>query len=236
MLPRGSTEELIGDREKMRVAIMQPTFLPWLGYFDLMRSVDHFIFLDNAQFCRQSWHHRNRVRGPNGLQLVTMPVTATLGDDMLTAKIADDNGRFWRKFQTTIAQYYSGTPGLGKINLNQFEPDPGRAVADYNMDVIHYLARKLSITPKFSYASEILTTGERGEKVAQLCEAVGATSYVSPAGALDYLTEDGPAFTSRDIDIEFQQYDHPIYKQRFAGFFPYASVIDYIFNCGLGLP
>ena len=58
----------------MKIAIAQPTYLPWLGYFDLIDQVDAFVFLDNVQFEKQSWQQRNRIKTPTGLQWLTVPV------------------------------------------------------------------------------------------------------------------------------------------------------------------
>jgi hypothetical protein len=105
-------------------------------------------------------------------------------------------------------------------------------LAELNIAVIRWIMQALGIDVPLVRSSELEMDGKRGEYVAALCEKVGATRYLSPAGAQDYLLEDRSAFDSRGIPVELQVYVHPEYRQCFKPFEPYASVLDLIFNTG----
>ena len=107
----------------------------------------------------------------------------------------------------------------------------GRLV-ELNCAIISWMADKLNVKTPMIRASTIDAGGERGEHLAAICERVEADSYLSPAGASDYLIEDKNSFDCRGISVWIQKYEHPEYIQRFAPFIPYASALDLIFNVG----
>ena len=224
------------DPKAELVAIVQPTFLPWAGWFDLADQVDLLIVLDNVAFSKQSWQQRNRIRTSQGLSYVTLPVRTAgkLGQRILDTELA--NVDIIDKLVRTITQNYSRARYLERY-LPDFskvlrESASSGRLADLNRGLIDWLFLQLGIaTPQVS-SSQLAVEGKRGALVAELCKRVGAARYVSPAGAQEYLLKDRAEFEQRGIAVELQNYVHPIYRQCFEPFMPYASVLDLLLNEG----
>jgi hypothetical protein len=219
----------------MRVAIAQPTYLPWLGYFDLMDQVDAFVLLDSVQFEKQSWQQRNRIKTPIGLQWLTVPVAFhnRFGQQIRNVEIRDPE--FARKHLRAIELNYRRSPffdpyfqDLTKILLSY---SAGRLV-DLNARLIRWFCGLLDIQTPILYSSAMNQDGRRSELLVNLCKSLGADSYVSPLGSATYLLSDLESFRRIGIDITFQYYEHPVYRQRFPPFCPYASVVDLLLNEG----
>ncbi|MDX2193364.1 MAG: WbqC family protein [Gemmatimonadales bacterium] len=220
----------------MRCAIMQPTYLPWLGWFDLMDQVDHFILLDDVQFSRRSWQQRNRIRVKAGLQWLTVPVMHEPDGEplLMEARLADP--AIARKHWATVRREYAGAAHAAAL-LPAFEaawrPDaPWTLLTELNVAHIETLRTLLRIRTPVSLASAFAAGGTRGAHLAELCARVGARTYVSAPGSLAYLGEDREAFTARGIAVTVHRYEHPTYAQRHPGFEPFASALDAVLNLG----
>jgi len=218
------------------VVIAQPTFLPWAGWFDLADQADQLIVLDDVAFSKQSWQQRNRIRTPDGLSYITVPVRSAgrLGQRILDTELADTI--FVDKLLRTISGNYGRAPHFAR-----YYPEFCRVVkasiasgrlAELNCGLIDWLAGQLGVNTPRVRSSELGVAGKRGEYVARLCEHAGASRYLSPAGAEDYLLEDKMAFESRSITVDLHVYEHPVYRQCFKPFVPYASVLDLLMNEG----
>lgn len=218
------------------VAILQPTFLPWAGWFDLTDQVDLLIILDDVAFSKQSWQQRNRILTPKGLSYVTVPVKTAgrLGQRILDTELVDT--LFVDKVIGAISTNYVHAPYFAAYfsdfcNVFRASASTGK-LADLNGGLINWLLEKLGVTTPCVRSSELSVDGTRGELVAKLCEHVGASRYLSPAGAEEYLLEDRSEFDKRSIVVELHVYDHPVYRQCFVPFAPYASVLDLLMNEG----
>ena len=218
------------------IAISQPTFLPWAGWFDLADQVDLLIVLDDVAFSKQSWQQRNRIRTREGLSYVTVPVQSAgrLGQLIRETELA--SAVFVEKLLRTIAQNYGRAPFYAHYfaELSQVMRAGAATgkLAELNCGLIEWLARHLEVQTPRVRSSELGVDGKRGAHVAKLCERVGASRYVSPPGAEEYLIEDRGEFDSRAISVSLHVYEHPIYKQCFEPFVPYASVLDLLLNHG----
>ena len=216
--------------------ISQPTFLPWLGWFDLADQGNVMIILDDVAFSKQSWQQRNRIRTRNGLEYLTVQVKTSgrLGQLILDCELVDN--RFVKKLITSLRANYAKAPFFAEAidelaAVMEVAADTNRLV-ELNCALISWMAGRLGVVTPMIRASTLGVGGERGEHVAAICEHVGANRYVSPAGAEDYLIEDKEAFDRRGISVLIHVYEHPEYLQRFAPFMPYASALDLIFNAG----
>src|SRR5882724_9538793 len=176
------------------VAIAQPTFLPWAGWFDLADQVDLLIVLDDVGFSKQSWQQRNRLRTAEGLSYVTVPVRTAgrMGQRIVDTELVNDGAI--DKLLRTVSQHYSRAPYFeryfAEFSAVLRESASAGMLAGLNRGLIDWLFLQLGIgTPQVS-SSELAVEGKRGALVAKLCERVGATRYVSPAGAQEYLLED----------------------------------------------
>ena len=218
------------------VAIAQPTFLPWSGWFDLADQVDLLIVLDDVPFSKQSWQQRNRIRTPAGLSYLTLPVRTAGRLGQLIRDVELTGEAPIEKILRTIQQNYSKAAYFSRY-FDEFsallrQSAAAGMLARLNVDIIEWLARQLGIATPRIHASDLAVEGKRGALVAKLCERVGASRYVSPAGAEDYLLEDRVEFDSRGIVVGLHVYEHPVYRQCFQPFEPYASVLDLLLNEG----
>jgi len=218
------------------VAIAQPTFLPWAGWFDLADQVDLLIVLDDVAFSKQSWQQRNRLRTAGGLSYITVPVRTAgrLGQRIVDTELARDGAI--DKLIRTVAQNYSRAahfaPYFAEFSAVLKESASAGMLAGLNGNIIKWLALRLGIATPQVRSSELAVEGKRGALVAKLCERVGAKRYVSAAGAQEYLLADRAEFDDRGIAVELQVYEHPVYRQCFQPFIPYASVLDLLLNEG----
>lgn len=214
---------------------MQPTYLPWVGYFDLIDQADVFIFLDNVQFARRSWQHRNRIRTSKGLEWLTVPVTDASRDALMVgaAEIAAGH-RFPRRHLRALEHNYRRAPHFDAYfpPLERMLTDSGPMLSVLNIRLVRWLADAIGVSARFEVSSELGASGPRSALLIDICEKTGADRYLSPLGALSYLAEDSGDPGWRGREIAFQRYEHPPYRQVFSPFMPYASALDLLFNEG----
>lgn len=215
--------------------ISQPTFLPWLGWFDLADQADVMVILDDVAFSKQSWQQRNQIRTARGLEFLTVPVKTTgrMGQRIDECEIAGQH--FLRKMIASLQANYgrapwaSAIPELGAVMNSAAES--GSLVA-LNCAVIDWIAARLEVKTPMVRASGLSAGGRRGEHVAAICESLQAPNYLSPSGAEKYLLEDRQVFDDLGISVWMHVYEHPQYTQRHSPFMPYACALDLIFNEG----
>jgi hypothetical protein len=215
---------------------MQPTYLPWVGYFDLMDQVDAFVILDDVQFVKRSWQHRNRIRTPKGLEWLTVPVTVSGRFDQLISEARIQGRDFRSKHVRSIELNYRKCPYFDPYfdelrSVYDAHAESERLV-DLTVGLIAWLARSLSVGTRLLRSSALPCEGKRSRYLIALCEELGATDYMSPAGSAAYLLADSEEFAAHGIDVTFHNYKHPEYTQRFLPFLPYASVVDLLMNVG----
>lgn len=219
----------------MRIAINQPTYLPWMGYFDLIDQVDLFVILDNVQFVKQSWQQRNRIRTAQGLKWLTVPVIfrGRLGQLIKDVEIRESG--FARDHIRAIELAYGRAPFFPEYfpSLKQrIEELQEGLLLNLTLELIQWALAILKIKTPLVLASTLGVNGKRTELLANICQTIGATEYLSPLGSAEYLLAEQDLLRHRGIGIWFQNYEHPQYRQVFSPFEPFASVIDLIFNHG----
>ena len=215
------------------VSIHQPAYLPWLGYFDKIRQSDLFIYLDTVQFQKQSFQNRNKIRTANGWTWLTVPVE-TKGKLYETPlkDLAINNRVDWRrKHRAAIAMNYRKAPHFDAVmpQLEMFYERSWSRLSDLCYDMLSAFNRRLGITTPVQKASDMgVMPSSKSDLILDLCRAAGATTYVSGTLGRGYL--DLPAFADQGIDVTFQDYEHPRYRQAYAGFEPNMAVIDLLMN------
>ena len=217
-----------------RVAIMQPAYLPWSGYFGLMQSVDLFIFLDSVQFARRSWQQRNQIKTATGPQWLTVPVLVKGKRDQLISQVEIDMAAGFDvahcralKFNYCQANHYQ--PYVDAIVALIEDPPP--LLADLTIGCIEGMAQMLNIDTPTIRSSTLNNIGTKADLLASICQQVDATEYVSPPGSREYL-EASDAFEKIGVPVRYFGYQHPVYHQPFGDFLPYMSSLDMLFNCG----
>ena len=219
----------------MIIAIHQPQYMPWSGYFHKMASVDRFIMLDNVQFKKNEWQHRNRIRGPNGPQWLTVPITYKFPQLISEVGIAD--GQQWRtKHLRSIeacykkSRYYQEYSG----QFEAFFDHDYATISECNIRSVRLLAGCLGIVTPIDVASSFTAEGSSTQRLVNICRHFGADTYLAGAGGRDYM--DMALFEAAGIAVRFQQFGPPLYPQLFCkeadDFVAGLSAIDLLFNCG----
>jgi hypothetical protein len=218
----------------MRVAIMQPTYLPWLGYFDMMARVDTFVLLDNVQFEKKSWQQRNRIKTSQGELLLSVPVlSAGRFEQLICDTQIDVASRFAAKHVKSLQAAYAKAPHAAESlpELTALIDSGEPSLAHFNEALIRWTAQRLGIATRIIRGTDLAAEG-RGTQltVAQLRE-LGATSFLAAAGSRPYVSAE-PAFADNGITVEFQDFPHPAYPQIHGGFIPYLAAVDALLNIG----
>jgi hypothetical protein len=217
-----------------RVAIMQPTYLPWCGYFGLMHAVDVFVLLDSVQFARRSWQQRNQIKAANGVQWLSVPVLSKGKRDQLISEVeVDKSANFASAHRKAIEMSYARTPYFEAYadELLPLLDNPSPRLTDMTMSLILRIKGQLGITTQVLRSSELNGSGTKGELLASLCRQLGASTYISPPGSKDYLDETD-AFEKIGVPVKYYEFKHPEYPQLFGDFMPNMSTVDMLFNCG----
>ncbi len=219
----------------MKIAISQPTYLPWLGYFDLIDQVDVFVLLDNVQFEKQSWQQRNRIKTPAGLQWLTVPVMFRGRFGQLIRDVEIRDAEFWRNHLRAIELNYRRSLFFDRYFeelSSRLKYTPGGLLAELNGRLLEWFMSVLGIQTRVVVSSHLQQAGRRTELLANICASLGADQYISPLGSAGYLLEEGNMLLDKGVGFVFQHYEHPEYCQLFPPFLPYASILDLIFNEG----
>lgn len=213
------------------IAVLQPSYLPWLGFFEQMMSVDTFVLYDDVQYTKNDWRNRNRLKMIDGFVWLTIPVKSSVSLQIREIRI--DSSKCWqKKHQKTIAQLYSKTPYFEEVSalLESIWNTKYEFLLDVVMDSIYSIVEYLNIETKIIYSSEIKVSGDKNEKLVNMCKILSASRYYSGLAAQNYL--DIELFKKNGIEVAFQHYKHPVYPQLYGDFVSHLSIIDLLFNCG----
>lgn len=212
---------------------MQPTYLPWLGYFELIDNCDLFIFLDDVQFVRKSWQQRNRIKTPDGELLLTVPVLTKGKLEQQIRDVRINNDLPWRsKHLGSIINNYQKAAFFGKYidPIAEIYSQPYSDLLTLNIRLIEFIKEALGIKTKTILSSQLNAGGGRTIKIVNICKACNAKSLYDARGAADILDLD--LFEQNDIEIIFQDYKHPVYNQVCGDFLPHLSALDLLLNVG----
>jgi hypothetical protein len=217
---------------------MQPTFLPWTGYFALIDAADIFVFLNDFEFRRRSWHQRNRlfVDGGGRVGWWTIPVEHVGGDHRPTLEAARPalTPAFRRAFLTRLRQVYGGSEHYKTVGIptEQLIEHDWPSLAALNIAWIQLAMRLMGITTPSRLSSSVGSTGRRSVRIASLLRRVGACRYLAAYGSARYMLEDG-VFPLEGIETLFQVYEPAPYPQRQSReFVPYLSMLDVMLQLG----
>jgi hypothetical protein len=219
----------------MILAVMQPTYLPWPGYFNLIRRSDEFVFLDDVQFSAQSWQQRNRVMVNGQPHVLTVPVLTKGRGEQRICDVATDENTHWRKKHiSTLQQAYAKHPH-GKEVVALIEEVVHRdnaSLAQINMDLIRSFCTAMEMNPVFHVSSQLSLSGHKSARVLAICRVLGADSYLSPVGSREYIEEEG-LFATSEVKVSYQNYNPASYPQRgMKEFVSHLSMVDVLANIG----
>ena len=217
-----------------KVAIVQSNYIPWKGYFDLMNLVDEFILFDNMQYTRRDWRNRNVIKSPTGPNWLTIPVEVK-GKYFQEIKDTIISDRAWNRLHwKTIVHCYSKARHFS-LYKEIFE-DLYLNTNEIYLSLINYrfltaICSLLGINTKVTWSMDYQLTGDKTERLVNLCQQAGATDYLSGPTAKAYLSED--LFKRQGIAVSYMDYSgYPEYRQLYPPFDPSVSIIDLILNEG----
>lgn len=222
------------------VGILQPMYLPWIGYFEQIASVDRFVLMDDVQYTRHDWRNRNRIKTANGPLWLTVPVRRP-GLDARICDVEIDYRTDWvRKHLRSIEVNYRRRahfqPLFGEIEA-VLATRPTRLV-DLNVELLRTLMRHLDIDTELSFSSGIPrdparygpSSDVRNERILEICGHHGARVLYDGKRAADFI--DTGKFRTAGIEVVFQDYRPRPYPQAFGEFLPSMSTLDLIMNVG----
>jgi hypothetical protein len=219
----------------MRCVIMQPTYMPWAGYLNLLAQSDVFVFLDDVQFEKQSWQNRNRVLVNRAPHWLTVPVLRQHLSDKIHTIDVDDAQLWRRKHVELLRTSYARHPFCSEmLDLASGILDTRvRRLCELNMAVIRHMASALGLERRFVRSSTLGIEGPRSQRLVDICRHFDCDQYLSPNGASQYLSDDG-AFERSEVQLEFQQFDAKEYRQKGPpAFVSHLSILDVVANLGL---
>ncbi|MEK7665083.1 MAG: WbqC family protein [Patescibacteria group bacterium] len=223
----------------MKGIILQPTYLPWLGYFEMINSSDIFIIFDHVQFERKSWQNRNKIKTASGQAYLTVPIQKSPQDTPIyKIKISyqqDRQGNPLEKHWKTISLAYKKSPSFDKYKqfFEKIYYKKYILLRDLNVDLIKLICDILGIKTRIVLSSELNLKDDnmgKTEKVINLCKKQGIDILYDAKGAEEFL--DKNLFEKENIKIIFQNFQCKEYPQLWGKFIPYLSTIDLIFNQG----
>lgn len=216
------------------LVVMQPTVLPWAGYFNLLHMADDFVFYDDVQLEKRSWQTRNRLLLEGKPNWISVPVEhAGLDQKIIDTRVILNEywiANFYKSFARNYAKHEFYNDALEIIN--HFIGFKNNNLAKRNESTIQLIATHLNINTRIHRASELGIYGTRSDRLIELCKYFKADIYLSPLGSSDYLEIDGFADRS-PTKLIFQNIQLPPYIQANSReFIPKLSIVDVVANLG----
>lgn len=215
------------------VVILQPGYLPWLGFFDQMRRSDIFVYYDDVQFDKHGWRNRNRIKSPTGPLWLTVPVKTSGCRGQRVADTEIVTSHPWvRKHIAAIAQNYAKSPYLDRYlpPLEALLKQPWQRLLDLDIAVVALMCEWLGLRRTILRSSQLGIGGDKNERLLNICRHFGADCYLTGDAARNYL--DAGLFAQAGVKLEWQDYVHPVYPQLHGDFMPYLSALDLVLNMG----
>ena len=216
------------------LVVMQPTFMPWAGYFNLMSQAEDFVFLDDVQLEKQSWQTRNRIIINGRPSWISLQIRhKNLAQSILESEVV--NFDHWcKKLTRSFAYAYSKHPYFHDTLeiLDLLGKSSACNLAALNEIIICFVASRLGLTTKIHLASKLRIDGVRSDRLVAFCDYFGAKEYLSPLGSANYLAEDGFSVKT-SARLRFQNYQPSPYPQRGVQcYISQLSILDVLANLG----
>ena len=224
----------------MKCVFLQPSYIPWRGFFDQIYRADIFVFFDNVQYDKRGWRNRNRIKTPHGIQWLTIPVhskgSQTENISINQIHISWDhpwNEDHWK----TLKMAYAKTPYYKRYAplLESFYTTRPEMLADFTIDTTIALARELGIThPSFLRSSSLgvpgSKTGNKTDRLINILNKLGATTYITGPSAKNYIEQE--KFQEAQINLLYMSYNYIDYPQLYPPYDPQVSILDLLFMTG----
>jgi hypothetical protein len=222
----------------MIVAAHQPHYLPWLGYLDKLAKADVFVVMDDLQYEAQNFQNRQRLKLNHGPKWITVPLLAGEQTDRIVDKRIDNAGRgsrhHWQaRTWRTLEVHYGSSPGFPRVAsaLDDVYVRRWDWLLDLDLHLLDLARRWLGITCPIVRSSSLGLRGAKTDRIADMCQRLGASIYLSGrGGSQGYLDTD--ALARAGITTLWQQFEHPVYPQRYGAFVSHLGFLDLVLNCG----
>jgi hypothetical protein len=227
----------VSEKKSVLVAIHQPNFFPWLGYFDKIARADVFVFMDNVQFPRSSrgtWINRVKLNIGGRAAWVTCPVKRPEGLQIVHEVTIDDAQPWRKKLAKSVECSYGRTPFFSECFplFMELIEHPQSTLVDFNVNAIRKICESLGMdTGKLAMGSDLNCKSSSTDLLIEMTEAVGGSSYLCGGGAEGY--QENEKITATGVKLVYQNFAHPMYPQWGAKeFVPGLCIMDAIFNLG----
>ncbi len=217
----------------MTIGILQPGYLPWLGFFEQINTSDLFIIYDDVQYDKNNWRNRNRIKTPQGAQWLTVPVLTKGKDKPLVKNILINNNEQWHKKHLRAIQHnYGKAPFFSEIYpvCQEILTKPWEYLIDLDMQFINTFSVYLGLKNDFVLSSSLGMAGGQCERLINICLHFEADTFYEGAAGQNYIQDD--VFLRAGIKVSYQNYQHPTYHQLHGEFVSHLSIIDLLFNHG----
>lgn len=219
----------------MKIAILQPNYIPWKGVFDLINKVDVFVFFDDVQYTKKDWRNRNLIKTSNGATWLTVPVlTKGVRDQLINEARIDSNVNWQSKHYKAIVAAYKKAPFFSEYEhiLDEiYLKNKWELIADLDVFSTKLLAKELGIEADWVLSSTLNVSGSKeGERVVNICDKLGCDYFINGPAAKPFM--DQGVFDKAGITLDYIEYDYQEYDQLYPPFNHYVSVLDVLFNCG----
>lgn len=224
----------------MNCVILQPSYIPWRGYFHQIQKADLFVFYDDVQYDKHGWRNRNRIKTRQGSQWLTIPVhskgVVVENTPICEVEIAWEQSWAERHLRA-IQQNYSKAPFYQEYASwieEVFSRRPA-LLADFTIPLTVEIARKLGIQhTQFLRSSTLQVSGEKTDRLIAILSQLGATHYISGPSASSYIEVE--KFQQAGITLEYMEYKYPEYLQLYPPYDPYVTILDLLFMTGSEAP
>jgi hypothetical protein len=226
------------DASRMKVAIIQSNYLPWKGYFDIIRDVDTFVFYDDVQYTVRDWRNRNKIIGHNGEQWLTVPVAADSRDKVIQDVTLAEPG--WAaKHWKTLTYCYEKAPHFKRYQAffeHVYMERSWTHLSALNQFLTQAIAHDfLGLQTRFITSGPLAPEGKKQDRLLDVLRKVGASAYLSGPAARDYIDPEG--FKEAGIALYFKDYSGYLpYPQTRAPFTHAVSIVDMLFRLGPETP
>jgi hypothetical protein len=219
-----------------KVVITQSNYIPWKGYFDAINTADEFILYDDMQYTKRDWRNRNKIKTPQGVQWLTIPVEVKgkFSQKINDTKVSDRN---WNKSHwDTIRHNYSKAESFEEVAgflENLYATATSEYLSEINYHFLRGICAYLQIDTKIRFSSEFELKGDKTERLVNLCRDMSATDYYSGPAAKDYMDEN--IFDAANIGVHYFDYSgYKEYRQLYPPFEHGVSIVDLLLNEGKG--
>ena len=216
----------------MTIVILQPGYIPWLGFFEQMWRSDVFVFYDDVQFDKNGWRNRNRIKSLNGPLWLTVPVAVHLGDKILNVRI--DNKQDWGKRHIkSLETYYKKAPFFEQYFpvFRDVLSKKWDFLLDLDVEIIRLINGMLGMEKKIMFSSELgVREGGKIGRLIDICKFFGADMFYEGGAGKNYINDE--EFAREGIKVKYQNYQPQSYSQLYEEFVPHLSVVDLLFNEG----